>query len=246
MRRLAFAVLGLALVVGIVLGSACGGAQEEPSVVPPQEEPPVPPEGFHVTVPAEIPQSEEATLRQLALEPADLPPGLELQYEDAGEEEGAIWYLAHYANVEGLSFDDGLTKASGPVTIDVVVFLFDEERSAIGFLTTMQSMSSDDLVQYTQTQSHWPGEDLGLEQEKVEASIIPFARFGDDSLAWQVAETVRQVKTDTEMALIDVSVAIRRGRAVGLVDIGTLNQPPNTADLEALAAKLDERLATAH
>lgn len=238
MKFLAIAAVGLALVVGVV-GSACGGAQEEPPVVPPK--------GIHVTVPAEFPQSEETRLKQLALQPADLPAGLELQFEDAEEEEGAIWYIGHYAvaNEESLSFDDGLVKASGPVTIDVFVGLFDEERSAIAFLTTIQSMSSDDLVRYTQTQSHWPSEDLGFKQEKVEAWTIPFARFGDGSFAWQVSETVRHVETDTEIAFVDVSVTIRRGRALGMVDIGTLNQPPETADVEGLAAKLDQRLATA-
>jgi hypothetical protein len=221
----------------IILLAACGGGQQESPVVPPK--------GIHVTVPADFPQSEEATLRQFALEPADLPPGLQLQYEDASDVQDGISYVAHYATTEGLSFDEGLAKASGPVTLDVSVVLYDHAPTASAFFRTLRSMSLDDVVQYTRTQSHWSAEDLGWVQEGVQADNFSIQRYGDDSFAWMVSETVRHPEMDTEMTIVDVSVYIRRGRAIGMVDIGTLNEPPETADLEALAAKLDQRLAKA-
>ena len=234
MNRLAIAAVGLALMVGVV-GLACGGGQEEPPEVPPQ--------GIRATIPAEVPQIEEARLRQLTLEPADLPPGFELQNEDVAEEGGTIHYIAHYMN-EQISPED-FVRADVPITIDVLVFLFDDEASSTAFFTTLQSSSSDALGEYTQVLRRRPEEDLGVEQKGVQAAHLQIEGLGDDSLAWQVSETVRFPDTDTDTKFVDATVCIRRGRAVGMVDIGMVDRPPPTADIETLAAKLDQHLAMA-
>ena len=233
MRRLGIMAVGLALVVGMA-GSACGNAQDAPPVVPPP--------GIRATVPAEFPDIEEARLRQLALEPDDLPPDFALAYEDATEEEGAITYVAHYFNQQ-ISSDEELLEARGPASIDVMVVLFEDEGGSRRFFQEFASLSSEDLVRYTQTQSHWSAEDLGMEQGEVQAELAALRTFGDESVAWQVYETIRHAETDTELITVDLSVCMRRGRAVGMIDIGAIGAPPEKQAVEALAAKLESRLA---
>ncbi len=233
MRRLGIVAVGLALVVGIV-GLACGNAQDD-------EPPVVPPPGIRATIPAEFPDIEEARLKQLALGRDDLPPGFELEYEDATEEEDAILYVAHYVNQQ-ISSDEDFLEASGPVTLDVMVVLFDDEGGTRRFFQQFESMSSEDLVSYTQTQRHWSAEDLGMEQGEVQAELATLRTFGDESVAWQVSEVTRDAETDTQWTTVDLSVCMRRGRAVGMIDVGALGTPPQKQAVEALAAKLDSRL----
>lgn len=235
----------LILVLASVALAGCGEVVLPGSDNRDQEEYPiVPPSGIRATIPAEFPEIEEARLRQLALEPADLPAGFELQYEDAMEEEGVIFYVAHYFN-EQVSSDEELLEADVPLTIDVVVVLFDDEAASVALYKTLESMSPEDFIQYTQTQRHWSAEDLGFEQVDVQVVRVPFREFGDGTLAWQTSETVRHPETDTQLTFVDVAVCIRRGRALAMVDIGRGGQPAPTADVETLAAKLDERLAIA-
>jgi len=228
-----------------MLVTGCGGGNDQ---LPPV----VPPAGVRMTIPADFPSTDKARLEQLALAQEDLPEGFVLQYEDAGKNEGqglgGIYYVAHYTNdakYQSAGSIEGFLSLRGPLNIDIFVTLFDTEAISNAFFTQYTSMSTDDLIEYTRTQSHWPAEETTLVQIGADASIVPFRAFGEGTFAFQTVERVRDPEQDLEVSFVDFSVVIKRGRAIAMVDIGALGEPAATADLENLVEKLDQRLITA-
>jgi len=240
MRHMLFVLLAA------MLASGCGGGNDQlPQAVPP--------EGVRATIPPDFPSTDEARLRQLALAEEDLPEGFVLQYEDAGEGagqgQGGIYYVAHYTNdakYQSVGSMEELLSMRGPMNIDILVGLFDTEAISSEFFTLISSMSADDLIEYTRTQSHWPAEETTLVQIGADASMVPFRAFGEGTFAFQTVERVREEPDAGWVAsFVDFSVALKRGRAVAMVSIGTLEEPAATADVESLVEKLDQRLITA-
>jgi hypothetical protein len=251
MRRILFTLLAAVLV------TRCGGGSDQRSpTVPPtgvqatidQSTPLVPPPGIRMTIPAAFPSTDKARLQQLALDKENLPDGFVLQYEDAGKNEGqglgGIYYIAHYtndANYQSAGSMEEFLSLRGPLNIDILVSLFDTEAISSAFFTQYASMSADDLIAYTRTQKHWPAEETTLVQIGVDASIVPFRAFGEGTFAFQTTERVRDSESAFEASFVDYSVLIKRGRVVAMVDIGALEEPAATADVESLV----ERLITA-
>ena len=236
----------LFILLAAMLASGCGGGNDQlPQAVPPA--------GVRATIPPDFPSTDEARLRQLALEQSDLPEGFVLMYEDAGEGagqgQGGIYYVAHYTNdakYQSVGSMEELLSMRGPMNIDILVGLFDTEAISSEFFTLISSMSADDLIEYTRTQSHWPAEETTLVQIGADASMVPFRAFGEGTFAFQTVERVREEPDAGWVAsFVDFSVALKRGRAVAMVSIGTLEEPAATADVESLVEKLDQRLITA-
>jgi len=240
LATLAIPIVGVILIFNAVTGR--GGNDKLPPVVPPA--------GVRMTIPADFPSTDEARLRQLALDKEDLPEGFVLLYEDAGEGQGqgGIYYVAHYTNDakwQSVGSTEEFLSLRGPMNIDILVALFDTAADSSAFFTLLASMSTDDLIEYTRTQSHWPAEETTLVQIGADASIVPFRAFAEGTFAYQVVERVEDPDQDLELSWVDFSVFIRRGRVVAMVDIGTLEEPAAVADVENLVEKLDQRLITA-
>lgn len=254
MRHMLFILLTAMLVTGC--GGGGGGNAHRPPTVPPTGVPAtiaplptvVPPAGVHLTIPTDFPPTDKARLEQLALQQSDLPDGFALQYEDANEFQGGIEYIAHYVNVpkyQSAPSDKEFLSLRGPLNIDIEVDLFDTEAASSEVFAQLASMSVDDMIARVRTQKHWSAESTTLVQVGVDASIVPFRAFGEGTFACQTVERVRDSESAVEASFVDYMVYMKRGRAIALVDIGALEEPAATADVESLVEKFDQRLIVA-
>ncbi len=254
MRRMLFILLTAMLVSGC--GGGSGGNAQRPPTVPPTGVQAtiaplptvVPPAGVRLTIPTDFPPTDKARLEQLALQQSDLPDGFALQYEDANEIQGGIDYVAHYTNVpkyQSATSDKEFLSLRGPLNIDIFVSLFDTEASSNEVFAQVASMSVDDLIASVRTQKHWSAQATTFVQTGVDASIVPFRAFGEGTFACQTVERVKDSASGEEATFVDYMVYIKRGRAVAMVDIGALEEPAATADVESLVERFDQRLIVA-
>lgn len=232
---LLLASLALAGCGEVVLPWSDTADQEEPAVVTRPS----------VRATAEFPEIQEARLRQLALlEPADLPRGFELQYEDMEELEGAALYSATY--YKEISSEEELVEVSeshAPVYVNLLILLADDEGFLTFFYEALKAVPPDAMEQYLGIEEHSLVQGPGVEQLGARVVPVSFRQFGEDSYGWQTWYTIRESDTHAEFSLVELGVCMRRGRSLGIVTAIAAEGPPPTASLEELAAKLDERLA---
>ena len=188
------------------------------------------------------PPSDIGFLESLALQRDDLPEGFVLELDGTDTVENGSLYLAKYFN-SGVSGDEVLLKGAPLTTVDIVVVLFDSEQDAVAFLGVFESMTSAELVAYTEQQRHHPvGEEFEvLEQVGVEAHRLPFRRVGDGSVAWETIERI-DFGQGIEIAFHDYSATIRQGRAIAIVALGATQQPPDSDEFDALVEVQNVRL----
>jgi len=188
-------------------------------------------------------QDLEAKLREIALHAEDLRPGFVLDYDQPEVAQGVVMYVAHYTNHE--LTDQQLLQGVDMASVDVWVAMFDDEAAAVEFLATLAQVTEEQMIQYTQEQRHWPAGQLGFEQVGVKAQRIQFPKVADQTVTWQVSETVRFTDTGDEITYVDATITFRRGRVVAGVDAGATQGPPPLAELQELAFKQDIRILQA-
>ena len=186
--------------------------------------------------------SPASILESLALQREDLPEGFVLEFEETDTVENGSLYLAKYSNhdISGDDLETGVLNS----TVDIVIVVYDSEQDAVAFLGVFESMTSEDLVAYTQQQLHHPvGEEFeGLEQVGVEARILSFRQVGDGSVAWETIERIYDQESGIELAFHDYSAIIRQGRAVAIVALGATQQAPDSDEFDALVEVQNVRL----
>ena len=225
----------LLFAVASALLIACNGSSDSSGVIPPA--------GIRATIPADFPEAEARVLRAVAFDQEDLPPGFELQYEDAWQEAPGLAYVAHYSNGE-LGERDLLKGALA--TADVVVTIFDAVSDAERLFDLMNSMSEEQLIEYTREQGHWSADpELAtlLEQVDVAASRIAVADVLGPSAGWLTVETVRERESGDEVKFFDLAIVVRRGRVVAIVDLGSSQEGPPLADVVKLANEIAARIS---
>ena len=221
--------------VATALLIACNGSSGSSGVIPPA--------GIRATIPADFPEAEARVLRAVAFDQEDLPPGFELQYEDAWQEAPGLAYVAHYSNAE-LGERDLLKGALA--TADVLVTIFDAVSDAERLFGLMNSMSEEQLIEYTREQRHWSADPkLATMQEQVDAaaSRIAVADVLTPSAGWLTVETIRERESGDEVKFFDLAIVVRRGRVVAVVDLGSSQEGPPLADVVKLANEIAARIS---
>lgn len=221
--------------VATALLIACNGSSDSSGVIPPA--------GIRATIPADFPEAEARVLRALAFDREDLPPGFELRYEDASREDRALVYIAHYSNTE---LDQQDLLKGGLATADVLVAIFDAVSDAERLFGLMNSMSEEQLIEYTREQRHWSADpELAtlLEQVDAAASRIAVADVLAPSAGWLTVETVRERESGDEVKFFDLTIVVRRGRVMAAVDLGSAQEEPALADVVKLANEIAARIS---
>ena len=190
-------------------------------------------------------QDVEAKLREIVLHAEDLRPGFVLDYDQPEVVPNAVMYVAHYTN--HTLTDQQLLEGVDVGSVDIWLAMFDDDATAVEFLATYAGVTEEEMIQYTQQQRQWPtGQpSRDFEQVAVKAQRLDLAKVADQSVSWQVSETVRFTGTGAEIAFVDASILFRRGRVVAAVDVGATQGPPPLAELTQLAFKQDIRISQA-
>jgi hypothetical protein len=225
----------LLFAVASALLIACNGSSDSSGVIPPA--------GIRATIPADFPEADARVLRALAFDRQDLPPGFELQYEDAWREGPALTYVAHYANTE---LDERDLLEGGLATADVMVMISDAVSDAEQVFDLMSSMGEQQLIESMRQESHWSADpELAtlLEQVDAAASRVAVPDVPAPSCGWLTVETLRERESDDEVKFFDLAIALRRGRVVAMVDIGSSQQEPALADVVKLANEIAARMS---
>ena len=229
--RQRFLLFGL----GTALLIACNGSSTSDGVIPPP--------GIRATIPADFPEAEARVLRALAFSSEDLPPGFELQYEDAFREGSILSYVAHYFNTD---LDQQDLLSGGLATADVVVAIFEDISEAERLFSLVSSMNEEELIEYSQQWQHWPADpELAslLEQVNVAARRISVGDVAAPSGGWLTIETVRERQSGDEVIFFDLSILVHRGRIVAIVALGSTQQEPAEADVVRLANEIAARIS---
>jgi hypothetical protein len=240
MLRLAAPLAGLAL-LAVLLG-ACSGGENQATSTP--------------TAPtAEERAAAEPILRAAILSGEDMPEGFTFSEEGfLTNEESAAQGLDYTGapTVEDLNrwgqileyevtyqreFPTTLTGAT--LSIDVTITLYRDSAGADdNFEVVRQQTSGPDYIGALEQAFAEGGRDISM-------SPISFANVAEDRMAFEFRYTMYAPNVERDLDFVEQLIAIRRGRAIGVIDALATGSPHPVEELEDLARKLDERLKDA-
>lgn len=260
MKRLIAVLIALACAAALLGG--CGDGEEEPtaaaSPTASEEASPTPP-AASPTLSAEERAGLEPLLKSMALNPQDMPAGFTLDQESFntneeaaadypdGEEQGLADY-ARWGRLLGYnatySTDPSLPTlvTGGTIGIQVRIALYADSEGASAAMAAAKERLADTerraglVAQFEEENPQF--EDVALEP-------MSLVQVGDDTSGYQLTGTV----VDPELGVVADTAyqvfSIRRGRALGAVMVGAIHEPSPIEELEAMAQKLDQRMAEA-
>ena len=261
MKRLTAVLIALACAAALLGG--CGDGEEEPtaaaSPTATEEAPPSPPVPSPTLSPEERAEV-EALLKSMAITPEnDMPPGFTLDQEGfntneeaaedypEGEEQGLadytrwgrlLGYRATYSTEPSLP----TMTTGGTIGIQIRLALYADSAGASAAMAEAKDRLADPERRAGLVQQF---EEENPQFEDVVLEPMSFGQVGDDTSGYQLTGTVVDIELGIAADAVYQVFSIRRGRALGAVMVGAIHEASPIEELEAMAQKLDQRMAEA-
>ena len=240
------AALAGALGLAALVITACGGGDDsDPSPTP-------------ASATAEERAAAEPILKAASLPGEDLPQGFTFQEDRLLTNEESAEEELHYAGaptVEDLnrwgqileyevSYQREIpqTLTGTTLSLQVTTALYRDSAGAEeNFEFVRQQTSDPEYVSAQEQESSEEGEPI----RDVSISPISFPGVGDSRMAFELTFTTYAPRFERDLDLVAQLIAIRRGRAIGVIETLAVGSPHPLEEVEDIVRTLDERMKDA-
>jgi len=252
MVRLA-ALLGAFGVVAVVLAACGGGDEDEPTPAGATS-----PAAAPIGPTAEERAAAEPLLKAAALLAEDLPEGFTFAEERFVTNEQSIAEQLNYSGAptledlnrwgQILEYEVTYSREVPSIPTDATLYL--EVTTSL----YRDSAGADENFEFVRRQTTDPEYAEAQEQESAEAgqdirdveiSPISFASVGEDRMAFELRFTTYNSSLGKDLNYVAQLIGVRRGRAIGTLQVLAVGSPHAVEELEDLAHTLDERMKAA-